>query len=742
MERFTGLPTVTAVTAAEKKAAGILHTAFSARFANAGRNTGAWDILLREADAFSSPDVFEVSRTGQTFTFCAAGLRGLIYAVGLFLRKTVCRGGETVLAADITGVHRPAKAVRGHQLGYRPISNTYDNWAPEDFARYSLELMFFGMNTVEHIPPRGKKTERNELMKLEEQTLLTAASADAHALGLNVSLWLPNSEDTLEEALENRTRIFEKTPYIDALFIPGSDPGELPAKELFSRGREIEKLLKQHHPNAKLYISAQAPHNAPDWGEDFLREAEKADFLDGVITGPNHAFDIETLRRRIPQNLPLRFYPDITHNLRCEYPVHFEEDDWHYAFCAALSRECVNPRPVEYAKLHRNASPYTIGSVSYSEGVNDDLNKAVWSALEWDPDTPVREILEDYARLYLPFCDAETAADALLGLERNWLGDPETNPGIEHTRAVWEDMRTPENDKNWRFLLHLFRARCDAYIGEKILFETALLRQARPLLLKGDLAGADTLLQTPLPEKTAALRKQLDADADKLFGLIGIQLSVKKHRASGWERGATLDTIDLPVTDLLWLRGQIKKASVLSSADAADAIRRALDRNKGKPDEFYFSFSLHPLALLGEKQLPEHYMNVLGDRPTYNDGSLPVCLFKLFDHFALYCRRGGFLPGTDYTLTVTYKNEPPAESARFKITANGNLIYEGPAFGGKINRAFTDELLPDGFVAVDYPLPAAVFDNGCLALALTEPTQGFQTAEFFIRRAFGSSPSD
>ena len=62
----------------------------------------------------------------------------------------------------------------------------------------------------------------------------------------------------------------------------------------------------------------------------------------------------------------------------------------------SLSRESVNPRPVEFSTLHRLYSHYTIGSVSYSEGVHDDLNKMVWSLLEFDSDYPLREAVEDY----------------------------------------------------------------------------------------------------------------------------------------------------------------------------------------------------------------------------------------------------------------------------------------------------------------------------------------------------------
>jgi hypothetical protein len=48
---------------------------------------------------------------------------------------------------------------------------------------------------------------------------------------------------------------------------------------------------------------------------------EKPSFIDGVITGPNAAFPLDILRRYLPSEYPIRLYPDITHNVRCEYPV-------------------------------------------------------------------------------------------------------------------------------------------------------------------------------------------------------------------------------------------------------------------------------------------------------------------------------------------------------------------------------------------------------------------------------------
>lgn len=692
---------------------------------------GDFSFIFSETAALPR-DAFRIGFEGNALVFAASGIRGFLFAVGLFLRKSVYKNGAVLFSSALAGDYAPQKPIRGHQLGYRHCANSYDAWSPSQFRRYSLELMYFGMNTVEHIP-KTADAPKAPLMALDENELLQIASEDADELDLDVSLWIPNDEEDLASAVKKRERIFRNTKRINAVFIPGSDPGDLPADALFAHCAAISDVLKLSHPKAKLWVSAQAPHDQPDWGEEFLKALEAhPDAADGVITGPNRAFPIDELRRRIPARYPLRFYPDITHNVRCEHPVHFLRDDWHYTYAACLSRECCNPRPAEYALLHRLTAPYTVGSVSYSEGINDDLNKAVWSALEWNADTPLREILRDYARLYFYGADTETAADALAGLELNWNAPPELNPQIDLTLSLWTRLgeETPLLYDNWRFVQCLFRARCDAYIRKRVLFENSLLETAKRRIREHAADDALSLLNTPYPPEIAALRNEIDRDADRLNKLIGAQLSVSRHGASGWERGAVLDTVDLPVTDLPWLKTQLEKAK--TAPDPAGFLLQTLHRNTVAPDEFYFSVALHGLSVLGCPQNGEFYMDFQGDRPNVNNGTLPVCLQKLYDHLSFRCRCSGFAPGRDYRLRVTYKNKPNRHTTRHRITANGRLIYEGGQFGGQTDAAFTAGFLPEGFIAVSYPLPAGVFENGCLTLEITEPETGFELAELYI----------
>ncbi|MBQ7637745.1 MAG: hypothetical protein IJS90_02440 [Clostridia bacterium] len=681
------------------------------RVKNGRENAGTVLSLISDA-GFCDSDVFEISGDEKKLTFRADDIRGLIFAMGLFLRKAKFTEDEIILVSDIRGLHRPAKPVRGHQLGFRPISNTYDKWGPGEFERYMLELMFFGMNTVEFIP----LTEQNSLMKLSGPAMTAVLSEKAKALGLNVSLWIPNGDGSEEDELREREALFKSVPFIDAVFVPGSDPGDLPAKEMLERCKRIKKILNVYHPKAELWPSAQAPHNAPEWGEEFIEgiKSSGGEFA-GVITGPNRAFNIDVLREKLPEDTPIRFYPDVTHNLRCEHPVHFDKDDWHYAFSTCLSRESINPRPTEYKRLFETVRPYTVGSVTYSDGVNDDVNKAVWCALEWDPEQKAEDAVEDYVRAYLYGYDPEKSAAAILLLEKNWEGTP-LEKRIDFTHYLINSLK--KGDDCWRFEQLWFRALCDKYVKERFIADTAAVGAAKAQIIRGDINGAASTLSAPLSEHVTALRDEIEQSAGRLFQRIGMQLGTKDYFSSGWERGATLATIDLPITDKDWL---------MSLIDRPELLRKAVKRNEVGDGEYYFSLALHGLGALWVYQEPDFYMDFQGDRPNVNNGAFPVCLQKLFDHFCLRAELELSEENVDRYLTVTYKKPSRFFLERHRASVNGTLLGRP-----KLNELFTKEMCPEGFFAYTYFIPADAISGGRIKLEITERTAGFETAEFRI----------
>lgn len=692
------------------------------------------DFLFIEDSSLLKDSYSIICKNGKT-EIHASGIRGFIFGFGMFLRKIEKCGNSVEVIDDISGFYTPDKVIRGHQVGYRTTPNTYDAWSYEDYRRYYLDMMFFGTNTVEHIPYERGVSKRNRLMKYDEEEFIAKASAMADEFDLDVSVWHPNNDgETIEFAVERRKKLYETIPRLNVVFPPGGDPGELQPEEFVLRCREISKAAKEVHPDAQMWPSAQQPHSIPDWGVRFIAEMEKLpEEINGVIIGPNKAFPIDELRRRLPSKYPLRLYPDITHNVRCEYPVHFDRDDWHFALTTGLSRECTNPRPREYRLIHRLTRPYVIGSVSYSEGITDDVNKAVWADMDFFPDCDLNTTLLDYCRLFFFGADTKKAADGIMLLELNWQCDPAENPSIDNTLRLFKELSAdyPFLNENWRFLQLLMRAKCDFVLRRRRITELELIRKASREIKRGDLETAKEILLTDFDAEYKKEREDITALAKKLFDLIGLQSDIENYCADNWERGAILETMDLPITDRKWLLGRLDAAA--QTADPAGYMLKILERNKVDSDEYYFSVALNGLEQCGVNQNGEVYMNFQGDRPNVNNGSMPTCMFKVFDNLTFRCKVGGLTADCDYTLRVTYADRK-IDSHNHKISVNGNVIYEGAQFGGESDEAWDKAMLCDGFVSASYTIPKNVLVNGCAELEFSEPEMGVIFSEFVIRK--------
>lgn len=657
------------------------------------------ELLLAFDPALRGQDAYTVTRTDTGLRLSAGRPRGFFYAVGRVLREADSTDEGLTFPDEACGPYAPAKPIRGHQIGCRPLSNTYDKWDMPTFTAYLTELMLFGINTVELIP----LGEQNELMAHSAVETACLCSRAAQDLDLEVSVWIPNGDADEDAELAEREDLFARIPRLDAVFIPGADPGDLPAGDMIVRAVKIGALARRYHPDVQLWVSAQAPHDDKHWGEDFLTAVhrEKEHFA-GVIQGPNRAFDLPELRRRLDASLPIRYYPDICHTLRCEYPL---RDVW-YGYQNGLGRESVCPRPVDYKALHTAVSPYTVGSVTYSDGVNDDVNKAVFAALEWDPTLTPEAIAVEYARCYIPEAAPERIAAGILSLERAYHRSP-ADPKNDFALYALSD----GGDGNWRLNSLRFLALCQKHLRETWLSETAACAAY---------AGGP-LTKGPAGET----RRALDALAGTLYEQIGMQLDVGRYHAYGVERGATLETIDLPVTDLQRL-SFVYHTALSRGEDPAAALSRERAANTQPENGRFVSLSLHGVAALGAEQPGDYYLNVLGDRPGINNGSLPMRLACAFDHYTLDLCFRELAPG-NYTLTLTVYRLPEHFFRNHTVTCGGNDA-------GRFTLCEADPYLPPDFCRLRLHVPATMIEDGALRLHIEEPETGFQTAALRLER--------
>jgi hypothetical protein len=552
----------------------------------------------------SGPEGYRIwtAQTGGGPAVFVAGndARGVLFGVGRLLRTLRIRKGSIALEGELRLATAPKVRLRGHQLGYRPKTNSYDAWTVAMWEQYIRDLAVFGTNAIELIPPRSDDAADSPHFPLPPMRMMIEMSRLADEYGLDVWIWYPaldrdySDPATVEFALKEWGEVFRQLPRIDAVFVPGGDPGHTQPKHLMALLEKQAANLRRYHPRAGMWVSPQSFSQA--WLEEFfaILKSEPA-WLSGIAAGPQIRISLAELRARVPKRYPIRDYPDITHSRHCQYPA----PDWDAAFALTEGREVINPRPLGHARIFRLARPYTDGFITYSEGCNDDVNKILWSALGWDPEADVAVILREYARYFIGERWEDAFAQGLLALERNWQGPLLTNAGVQTTldqfRAI-EQAATPQELANWRLQMALYRAYYDACLRSRLIRETALeeeamgvLRAAPRLGSAAALARAERILRrADQPGPAAPLRARVFELAEALFQSIRMQLSVPRYQAIAVERGANLDSIDVPLNNRPWLEERFAEIRKLESeAERLRAVEQIVRWSDPGPGGFY-----------------------------------------------------------------------------------------------------------------------------------------------------------
>jgi hypothetical protein len=523
--------------------------------------------------------------------------RGVLFGVGRLLRELKMTPGRAELPSTLNITSAPRFPVRGHQLGYRSANNTYDAWTVSDYERYIRDMAVFGANTVELTgAATGREGSGNTHFPVAPLRMHQEVSRLTAEYGLDFSIWLPADEKsyddptTVERALREWDAAFRALPKLDAVFVPGGDPGHTEPRVLMPFLEKAAAVLRRHHPKAGLWVSPQGMDDK--WLKQFYSVLQiRPRWLAGVVHGPWVRVPMREFRAAVPASIPIRLYPDITHTLRCQFPL----QDWDPALAFTHSREPINPMPVWQSGLFRDYVPGSVGFVSYSDGANDDVNKVIWTALAWDPDAKPEAIVREFARY---FTGVDAFAEGLLALEKNWQGPLVENAGVEATLRQFQSMEQaggPRLRRNWRFQQALYRAAYDAYVRRRLVYETKLESEARVVLrtMAGGSAAAMTaaeriLLRAESEHVAPDLRARTFALAEGLFQSIGMQLSVATYGGSGWERGVTLDRVDTPLNNREWLIEQFHTIRDLPDEQARrTAILALLDREDPGPGGFY-----------------------------------------------------------------------------------------------------------------------------------------------------------
>jgi hypothetical protein len=621
--------------------------------------------------------------------------RGTLFGVGRLLRELRIERARVTLPADFRAQEAPRTPLRGHQIGYRPKTNSFDGWTVPMWEQYLRDLVVFGCNTIELIPPRSDDAADSPHFPLPPLRMMIEVSRLADAYGLDVWVWYPaldwdyTNPKTVEFALREWGEVFRALPRLDAVFVPGGDPGHTRPGVLFALLEKQTANLRKYHPRASMWVSPQSFTQA--WMDEFFALLrQEPTWLAGVAYGPEVRIDLPELRKLVPAKYPIRDYPDITHSRHCQYPV----PDWDVAYALTEGREVCNPRPLAMSLIARRNRPYTTGFITYSEGCHDDVNKAVWSALGWDERADVREILRQYARYFVGPELEEPLAEGLLALEKNWTGPVLENAGIattlERFRAMERQAR-PAVKLNWRFQQALYRTYYDGYVQTRLRHESEVLTAARQKLREAKRVGmlpamdqAEAILNKAEPVGQD-LRARACELAEALFQSCRAQLSVPKYQALAVERGATLDTIDVPLTDASWLKKQLTAIRRLGDETERRArIEAVLDRTDPGPGGFYDDLgdpanSPHLVRGVGWAKDPGFFRTPLTGFAFRGAGPGPDRPRAWWHHAEplydqpLVLRYTGLDATARYQVRVVYATD--RRPAKIRLTANGKEVH-------------------------------------------------------------------
>lgn len=668
---------------------------------------GPWAAELRkDAERSNAPEGYRLSvrakAGGSAVLVIGNDARGVLFGVGGLLRQLRMTRGSAQVPDALEIVTSPKYPLRGHQLGYRPKCNSYDAWDLPEWDQYLRDLAIFGCNTIELIPPRSDDEPDSPHFHRPPMEMMIGMSRLADAYGLDVWVWYPamdadySKPATVEAALQEWQEVFRRLPRIDAVFVPGGDPGHTQPRDLMALLEKQNRNLRRFHPHAQMWVSPQSFNQA--WLDEFiaLLTDEHPSWLAGVVYGPQVRVSLARLRQLVPKQYPIRHYPDITHSRQCQFPV----PDWDVAYAVTEARECINPRPEGEAAIFRRLQPDTVGFVTYSEGCNDDVNKCIWSGLGWDPEQPVSKLVRQYSTYFIGQNHGAAFAEGLLALERNWRGSLGTNENVEPTLAQFQALdrsASPFESRNWRFQQGLFRAYYDAYVQRRLRFETALEEQATRALQDAPKLGASnaismakTILARAGSEPVAPeLRARIFELGEALFQSIGMQLSVQKYKAIAIDRGACLDTLDFPLNNRRWLEHEFADIqSIQNESGRIDALDRIVRWTDPGPGGYYddlgnpsrqthlvrdVTFAEDPEAMRSPRSDFEEDLVV--DEPDEKTEGLRR--LSWMDHAEtlydapLRMRYTGLDPDAEYKLRVVYAGDNPKRKIR--LQANDNL---------------------------------------------------------------------
>lgn len=370
--------------------------------------------------------------------------RGLLYGVGKFLRTSYYdRKINSLIPGTWQGISVPKKEFRGIYFATH-FHNFYHEAPIEEIQTYLEDLSLWGYNTVLVWYDMHHFTGINDPKAKEMITRLRGILKSAKDIKLKVGLLVIGNEAYNNSPIELRAdQTFPGTRHIRGGYGVELCPSKPEAKKLMLKwfeeefesfsdigidyvvvwpydqggcccskcspwgsngflmmAREISDLAHKYFPNSKVILSTWL-FDIEEWKGLTKAFVSKPEWVDYILADSHTDFPLYPLKCGVPGNLPLLNFPEISM--------------WGMSPWGGFG---ANPMPSRLQKLWEQVSTEISGGYPYSEGIFEDINKAIISQFYWGNKKAIETVVEYISSEYSPEVTVEVSK-AIEIIEKN-----------------------------------------------------------------------------------------------------------------------------------------------------------------------------------------------------------------------------------------------------------------------------------------------------------------------------------
>ena len=480
---------------------------------NIGANDGAFQILksrveercaVRVIAADENPQIilavdqglpaegYSIRTDGQAVHIAGGSAAGMLYGVGKFLRTSSYAAGFSPSAWR--GSSAPDGPLRGMYFASH-FHNWYHEAADAEIARYVEDLALWGVNAVLAAFPFLNLSGWDDPEAEAAVEMVRRFARIVKAAGLQFGLGAgntffrgapgrllavplpdptgrrgnhgfpicPSRPEGRAYILENTRRLYAQLAEnsLDFLVHWPYDEGGCACADCQpwgSRGylklsRELTDLGRAYFPGLKAVLSTWMFDTPPEgeWQGLSTALAQGNGWLDYILADAHEDFPRYPLDVEVPGGLPLLNFPEISM--------------WGNSPWGGVG---ANPLPGRFQRLWEQVRKRVRGGFPYSEGIYEDMNKAVTVQFYWNRDQTAQATLEEYSHYEFGPGVFPQALELISLLEdaagRSYLRQPVSAESAVRAHALAEDLhaRLPGwGRQSWRWELLRLRALLD-----------------------------------------------------------------------------------------------------------------------------------------------------------------------------------------------------------------------------------------------------------------------------------------